>query len=195
MFCNTTRKRTLMTQIDLNSSSQPAREMTAARFLSRETAARYLWALIRLCLGWTFLWPFLDKTFGLGHETTAAHAWINGGSPSMGFLSGAAGPFAGIYQSIAGAGWVNWIFMIGLLGIAIALLLGIGMRIAAVSGAVLLILMWSASLPPSDDIFMDNHIIYALVLIGLAIVGAGNTFGFGRWWNQTSLVQRFPWLT
>lgn len=23
----------------------------------------------RLAMGWTFLWPFLDKTFGLGHET------------------------------------------------------------------------------------------------------------------------------
>jgi len=85
--------------------------------------------------------------------------------------------------------------MIGLLGIAVALLLGIGMRIAAVSGAVLLVLMWSASLPPQDDIFMDNHIIYALVLIGLALVAAGNTFGLGRWWTQTSLVRRFPWLT
>ena len=159
------------------------------------TAARYLWALTRLCLGWTFLWPFLDKTFGLGHETTSAHAWINGGSPSFGFLSGAPGPFAGFYQSIAGAGWVNWLFMIGLLGIAVALLLGIGMRIAAGGGAVLLILMWSASLPPQDDIFMDNHIIYALILIGLALVAAGNTFGLGRWWTQTSLVRRFPWLT
>ena len=78
-------------------------------------ATRYVWAITRLCLGWTFLWPFLDKTFGLGHETTSAHAWINGGSPSFGFLSGATGPFAGFYQSIAGAGWVNWLFMIGLL--------------------------------------------------------------------------------
>jgi thiosulfate dehydrogenase (quinone) large subunit len=158
-------------------------------------ATRYVWALTRLCLGWTFLWPFLDKTFGLGHETTAAHAWIHGGSPSLGFLSGATGPFAGFYQSIAGAGWVNWLFMIGLLGIAVALLLGVGMRIAAVAGAVLLVLMWSASLPPQDDIFMDNHLIYALVLIGLALVAAGNTFGLGRWWTQTSLVRRFPWLT
>jgi thiosulfate dehydrogenase [quinone] large subunit len=158
-------------------------------------ATRYVWAITRLCLGWTFLWPFLDKTFGLGHQTTSAHAWINGGSPSFGFLSGATGPFAGFYQSIAGAGWVNWLFMIGLLGIALALLLGIGMRIAAGGGAVLLVLMWSASLPPQDDIFMDNHIIYALVLIGLALVAAGNTFGLGRWWTQTSLVRRFPWLT
>ncbi len=158
-------------------------------------ATRYLWAITRLCMGWVFLWPFLDKTFGLGHETTTAHAWIHGGSPTQGFLSGSVGPFASFYQGIAGAGVVNWLFMIGLLGIAGALLLGIGVRIAAVSGAVMAILMWSASLPPQDDVFMDNHIIYALVLLGLALVGAGNTLGFGRWWTQGSLVRRFPWLT
>ena len=156
--------------------------------------APYLWALTRLSLAWIFLWPFFDKTFGLGHETTVAHAWIRGGNPSMGFLSGATGPFAGFYQSIAGAGIVNWLFMLGLLGIGVALLLGIGMRIASVSGAILLVLMWSASLPPQDDIFMDNHIIYALVLLGLLVVGAGNTLGFGRWWTQTNIVRRFPWL-
>ena len=83
----------------------------------------------------------------------------------MGFLSGAIGPFAGFYQASAGAGWVNWIFMIGLLAIAVALLLGIGMRIAAVAGAVLLVLMWSASLPPQDDIFMDNHLIWPVSAI------------------------------
>ena len=39
----------------------------------------YLFAVTRLSLGWVFLWPFLDKMFGLGHETPAAKAWINGG--------------------------------------------------------------------------------------------------------------------
>ena len=168
---------------------------TAASERVTTTTTRYVWALTRLALGWTFLWPFLDKLFGFGHETTSAHAWINGGSPSFGFLSGSVGPFASFYQSIAGAGLVNWLFMLGLLGIAVALLLGIGVRIAAVSGAILLVLMWSASLPPQDDLFMDNHLIYALALIGLALVGAGNTLGLGRWWTQTALVRRFPWLT
>jgi thiosulfate dehydrogenase [quinone] large subunit len=137
--------------MDMITTPTNVTEITAAQpttTTAEPTVARYVWALTRLCLSWTFLWPFLDKTFGLGHETTAAHAWIHGGSPSFGFLSGAVGPFAGIYQSIAGAGWVNWMFMIGLLGIAVALLLGIGMRIAAISGAVLLVRMWSASLPP-----------------------------------------------
>ena len=157
--------------------------------------ARYIWAITRLCLGWTFLWPFLDKTFGLGHETPSANAWIDGGSPTTGFLAGATGPFAGIYHSISGAGWADWGFMLGLVLIGVALLAGIGMRIAAVSGAVLLVLMWTASLPPANNLFMDDHIIYALVLLGLAVVGAGNTLGLGRRWTGTDLVQKHAWLT
>jgi thiosulfate dehydrogenase (quinone) large subunit len=161
---------------------------------TRDTAVRYLWAVTRLCMGWIFLWPFLDKMFGLGHGTKSANAWINGGNPTKGFLSGSIGPFSGVYHSIAGAGWVNWLFMVGLIAIAVALLLGIVMRLACAAGALLLLLMWSASLPPEDDVFMDNHIIYALLLIGLALVGAGNTLGIGRWWSRTKLVQRFTWL-
>ncbi len=169
-------------------------ESTTANLLPRATA-RYLWALTRLCLGWTFLWPFLDKLFGWGHETTSAKAWINGGSPTTGFLKGASGPFEGVYHSLAGSSWADWGFMLGLVCIGVALLLGVGMRIASVSGAVLLVLMWSASLPPANNIFMDDHIIYALVLLTLAVVGAGNTLGLGHWWTNTSLVRRHPWLT
>ena len=163
--------------------------------VTRETALRYVWAVTRLCMGWIFLWPFLDKTFGLGHGTQSADAWINGGSPTKGFLSGSEGPFSSFYHSIAGAGLVNWLFMLGLIAIAVMLVLGIGMRFACAAGALMVILMWSAVLPPEDDVFLDDHIIYALLLIGLALVGAGNTLGLGRWWTKTSLVQRFPWLT
>jgi thiosulfate dehydrogenase [quinone] large subunit len=160
-----------------------------------EGLARYLWAVTRLCLGWTFLWPFLDETFGLGHETPWSKAWLNGGSPTNGFLTGATGPFASVYHGFAGAGWADWGFMAGLLAIGTALLLGIGMRVAAISGAVLLVLMWCASLPPANNPFMDDHIIYAIVLLGLAAVGAGNTLGFGRQWTSTNLVRSHPWLT
>jgi thiosulfate dehydrogenase [quinone] large subunit len=146
-------------------------------------------------MGWIFLWPFLDKMFGLGHGTKSADAWISGGNPTKGFLSGSIGPFSSIYHSIAGAGLVNWLFMVGLIALAVTLLLGIGMRFAATAGGLMLVLMWSASLPPEDDVFLDNHIIYALLLVGLALVGAGNTLGLGRWWTKTRLVQRFPWLT
>jgi len=154
----------------------------------------YLWVAIRLCVGWTFLWPFMDKMFGLGHDSTSAQAWINGGNPSQGFLSGSIGPFSSFYHSIAGAGIVNVLFMVGPLGIGVALLLGVAMRPAAAAGAAMLVLMWSASLPPDQDIFMDNHIIYALLLVGLVVVGAGKTFGFGKRWEQISFIQRHRWL-
>ena len=50
---------------------------------TRTSAAfRYVTAALRLSLGWIFLWAFLDKMFGLGHETTSAQAWINGGHPT-----------------------------------------------------------------------------------------------------------------
>ena len=156
---------------------------------------RYLWVAIRLCMGWTFLWPFMDKMFGLGHDTPSAQSWLNGGNPSKGFLAGSIGPFSSIYHSIAGAGIVNVLFMVGLLGIALALLLGVAMKPAAAAGATLLVLMWSASLPPDQDIFMDNHIIYALLLVGLVFVGAGKTFGFGKQWELLPFIQRHRWLS
>lgn len=167
---------------------------SATRWLSRETAAKYVWAATRLSLGWIFLWPFLDKMFGLGHEVPSAEAWINGGSPTEGFLSGSVGPFSGMYHSMAGTPIVNVLFMAGLLFVAIGLLSGTFMRLACGAGALMVVLMWSASLPPENDVFMDDHIVFALVLVGLALVGAGKTFGFGSWWGNTKLVQANPWL-
>ncbi|SDC24983.1 thiosulfate dehydrogenase [quinone] large subunit [Sanguibacter gelidistatuariae] len=159
-------------------------------------ALRYVGALIRISLGWIFLWAFLDKLFGLGHDTASDAAWINGGHPTAGFLKGGtSGPLADFYQGLAGQAWVDWVFMIGLLGIGLALLLGIGMRLAAIAGAIMLVLMWSAVLPPANNPFMDDHLIYALVLVALALGNAGNTLGFGRQWQRTNLVQRWPILT
>ena len=160
------------------------------------TATRYLLAGIRLALGWIFLWAFLDKLFGLGHSTVAGNAWLNGGSPTAGFLGKAAtGPFTGFYHSIAGSVIADALFMVALLGIGVALLLGIGMRIAAGAGALLTVLMWTAVLPPASNPFMDDHLVYAAVLVVLALLGAGTTLGFGRRWAATPLVRRNTWLT
>jgi len=155
----------------------------------------YVAAAIRLSLGWVFLWAFLDKTFGLGHETAGKDAWINGGEPTRGFLQFAAkGPFAGIYKDIAGAGWADWLFMIGLLGIGVALIAGVAMRIAAAAGALLLVLMWTAVLPPENNLFMDDHLIYAMVLVLLALAGAGHTLGLGTAWERIPFVRKYPVL-
>ncbi|MEU6430738.1 hypothetical protein ABZ860_32990 [Microbispora sp. NPDC046973] len=108
--------------------------------------ARYAWAAARVAVGWVFLWAFLDKLFGWGFATSAAKAWINGGSPTTGFLEGTAGhAFGGLFTTLAGRPWVDWLLMTGLAGIGTALLLGVGMRIAAGAGGLLLLMMWAAT--------------------------------------------------
>ncbi|WP_406830707.1 hypothetical protein ABEG17_17170 [Pedococcus sp. KACC 23699] len=161
---------------------------------------------LRLSLGWIFLWAFLDKTFALGYSTGrdpktgvvdrfGDAAWIHGGSPTKGFLTfGTAGPLKDFYGSFAGAAWADWLFMIGLLGIGAALMLGIGMRVATVSGIAMLVMMWSAYLPPDNNPFMDDHLIYALTLGVLLGIGAGHHLGLGDAWNRLPVVRHHRWL-
>jgi thiosulfate dehydrogenase (quinone) large subunit len=144
---------------------------------------RRLLAAVRIALGFTFLWAFLDKLFGLGMATKPENAWLAGGSPTYGFLTfGTTGPLASLYKGLAGHPVIDALFMVGLLGLGMALLLGIGMKVAAVGGPLLMLLMWSASLPPANNPLIDDHIVYALMIPALALAGAGKTWGLGEWW-------------
>lgn len=154
-----------------------------------------LFAYLRFAMGWLFLWPFLDKLLGLGFSTKPIDAWILGGSPTTGFLKfGTSGPFAPFFQMLAGQVWVDWMFMLGLLLIGLSLLLGIGLRLAAYGGALLLGMMWISALPPVHNPFLDEHWIYVLVLLLLAEKDAGRFCGFAESWSQTDLVKRYPFL-
>jgi thiosulfate dehydrogenase [quinone] large subunit len=187
-------------------TARPADSAEPKPSSGRATALRAITAITRVSLGWVFLWAFLDKTFALGFgtgknpETGAVDyfgdaAWINGGSPTEGFLSfGTKGPLADFYQGIAGAAWADWLFMVGLFGIGTALILGIGMRAAAALGSLLLVMMWSAVLPTENNPFMDDHLIYALVLVWLAVAGAGKVFGLGKFWERIPIVARHGFL-
>ncbi len=163
-------------------------------------------AVLRIATGAVFLWAFLDKLFGLGYSTPAARAWINGGSPTKGFLSHVnVGPAQGFFANIAGAWWADWLFMLGLGGIGIAVILGVGIRIAAVAGTVMMLLMWLAEYPlarfssagdptGSTNPIVDYHIIYALALIAVAATAVGAVWGLSRRWAALPVVQRNPWL-
>ncbi|GAA4964612.1 thiosulfate dehydrogenase [quinone] large subunit [Nonomuraea thailandensis] len=157
----------------------------------RKNPVDHVWAAARIAIGWIFLWAFLDKTFGLGFATPAAKAWTNGGSPTTGFLKGTGEhALGGFFSALAGQAWVDWLFMTGLAGIGLALVLGIGTRIAAGAGTAMLLMMWAAELPLQTNPFMDDHIIYAIVLVGLALAGVGRTLGLGN----LPIVRRTPWL-
>ena len=129
----------------LRRQPSPPPDQPAPGKIITPSAAKFL-AVFRVVLGFEFLWAFLDKTFGLGYATPSAKAWINGGSPTKGFLSNVAvGPFEATFHSWAGTPWANWLFMLGLLGIGLALILGIGLRVAAVSGTLMMLGMWRRS--------------------------------------------------
>lgn len=163
-------------------------------------------AVLRISMGAVFLWAFLDKTFGLHYSTTPAHAWTHGGSPTKGFLSSVdVGPFRSAFHSMAGTWYADWLFMMGLLGIGVALVLGVTMRIAAASAAIMMAMMWFAEFPlaqhthagsasgSSNPIF-DYHFVYAVTVVVLALTYAGSMWGLGRIWARTPFVSRHSWL-
>ncbi|GAA4346472.1 hypothetical protein [Angustibacter luteus] len=188
-----------MTATTPSRHTMPDRDLVHPELVAAETprlkALRYVGAAIRISLGWIFLWAFVDKLFGLGHETASKAAWIHGGHPTEGFLKfAAAGPFKDFYHGFAGAAWADWLFMIGLAGLAIGLLSGVAIRVTAAAAAAMLVLMWTAVLPPENNLFLDDHIIYALVVVALALGNAGDTFGLGKAWGELAVVKDHGWL-
>ncbi|MEP6853285.1 MAG: DoxX family membrane protein [bacterium] len=168
------------------------------------TAARAL-AVLRIAIGFVFLWAFVDKTFGLRYSTTTAKAWINGGSPTKGFLSSVeVGPLQSTFHSLAGTHVANWLFMLGLLGIGVAFILGVALRFAALCGVILLAGMWLATWPfaqfdskgaptGSNNPIVDSHVLEALILIVAALTYAGTTWGLGRIWARLPFVANHRW--
>ncbi|HLD19250.1 MAG TPA: hypothetical protein VJB90_04540 [Candidatus Nanoarchaeia archaeon] len=159
------------------------------------TKEQIAWGLLRISLGLTFFWAFIDKLFGLGFATKQANAWLAGGSPTAGFLTNATkGPFKEIFAGLSGQAWVDWLFMIGLLCIGVSLIIGVGMKVAAWTGSLLMLLMYLALMPPANHPFIDDHIIYAIALMALMFSGANKHLGLGEQWTNCPLVKKFPLL-
>jgi len=166
----------------------------------------YIWAVTRISLGFIFLWAFVDKMFGLGFATCRAKdgavstfcdsAWAQGGSPTTGFLKfGTKGsPLESVFTNMAGNPIWDWLFMLGLLGIGTALVLGIGMKIATYAGALLMGFMYIALFQPKNNPLIDDHVIYALVLIGLNRTKEPQALSIKSWWTKQEIVKQFPIL-
>lgn len=102
---------------------------------------------------------FSDKLLGLGFATKSENAWLTDGSPTYGFLSFAAhSPLAAFYKGLAGNPLVDVLSMVGLLGLGLALLLGVGLRIVGIAGPLLMLLMGSARIPPENNPLVDEPI-------------------------------------
>ncbi len=156
---------------------------------------RYIWGALRIAMGWIFVWAFFDKLIGLGFATTADNAWIAGGSPTLGFLKFGTGIiFGDFFQSLAGSAIVDWLFMLGLLFVGVALIFGVGVKLAGYVGALIMFLMWLALLPLANNPIIDDHIIYLIILLGFTVVDSSNWLGFGKRWASTNLVKKYKFL-
>ena len=181
------------TQDLLEGNSPDASPDAISRPLS--TTAHQALGLLRIAFGLTFLWAFFDKLFGLGYSTKSGDSWLNGGSPTSGFLKfGAEGPLKSFYNGIGGNPWLDALFMASLLALGVALTFGIGMRLAGIGGAVLYLLMWTVALPPANNPILDEHVLGAITVAVLALTSSGNTWGMGKMWANSTLAKRFPIL-
>lgn len=199
-----TRTRTRRTSAPATKAPDNTVESSAQPIVA-SAAARRILAVLRFATGFIFLWAFLDKTFGLGFSTTPDRSWINGGSPTKGFLGSVdVGPFAGVAHAMAGTWWANWLFMLALLGVGVAVMAGIAMWPAAFAGALLVLMMWTAEFPlarftsagepsGSTNPLVDYHIVYGLTLLALAATSAGVTWGLSRYWNRLPYIRDHAW--
>ncbi|WP_082092102.1 hypothetical protein [Demequina pelophila] len=175
--------------------------------------SRFGWAMLsitRIALGFYFLWAFLDKFLGLGFSTcrTAAEdgsftidafcerAWINGGAITEGYLvygGNVNSPFNAFFVELGGQRWTDWPFMLGLLGVGLALILGIGTKVGAWAGTAMLLMMYATQMWPTTNPVLDDHIVMALAMLAIVYVElAHQSIGLGKWWR--GLVGEKSWL-
>jgi thiosulfate dehydrogenase (quinone) large subunit len=176
-------------------------------------------SLTRIAIGFYFLWAFFDKLLGLGRstcsikdeagwivgtdylcapnpETGAGGSWLKGGHVTEGYLvygGNPHSPFNDFFVSLGAQRWTDWIFMIGLLAIGAALMLGIGTKVAMFAGPAMLLFMYMTQMWPQTNPILDDHIIMSLAVIGVVLVELGHqSIGLGKPWRK--LVGEKSWL-
>jgi thiosulfate dehydrogenase [quinone] large subunit len=166
-------------------------------------------SLLRIAVGFIFLWAFFDKLLGLGFstcrttnddgtysiETMCDKAWVNGGHVTEGYLvygGNVNSPFHDFFVDLGGQRWTDWPFMIGLAGVGFALMFGIGTKIAMWAGTAMLAMMYMTQMLPSTNPFLDEHWIEALAIIAAVLLELGHqSIGLGSWWRK--MTPRLLW--
>lgn len=169
------------------------------RVFGRDTTAEYsytwvAYALVfmRVAMGWILFQGGIVKV--LDSEWTAA-----------GFLQFAipeGNPFLGLWQNFAGSPTIDFLVAWGLTLTGLGLIIGALVRWNALWGAVMMIFFWMASLhggltqgfPLEHGWFIDDHLLYAVLLFGLGAFGAGRILGFDAQLEKSDFVKRNSWL-
>jgi thiosulfate dehydrogenase [quinone] large subunit len=142
--------------------------------------------MLRLSMGWLMFYAGITKV--LNPTWTAAGYLMN------------AKTFAGLYAWFAQPTILpitNFMNEWGLTLLGVSLILGIGVRFSSVLGALLMLLYYFPVLEfpyVAHGFLVDEHIIYALVLVFFAAVRAGRIYGVDKVCENWPLCQKYPWL-
>ncbi|MBI5045331.1 MAG: hypothetical protein HZC02_05405 [Candidatus Levybacteria bacterium] len=154
-----------------------------------------LWNFLRLSIASIMLWAFFDKLLGLGFATMPDKSWIVGVSPTAGFLAFAPdGVFASFFHSLSGNGIVDILFMSGLLLVGLCLALGIGIRVACMSGSLMMFFIYLSLFPPENNPLIDEHIVYIIAFLLLAHRSTKQNFFLHNKWKKVAIVKQHPIL-
>jgi len=143
-------------------------------------------AALRIALGWLFFYAGITKVLD--------PAWS-----AKGYLLGAK-TFAGFYAWMASDGvlpLIDFVNKWGLTLLGVSLILGVAVRLFSLFGAGLMFLYW---LPVLDfpkvehGYLVDEHVIYALVLLFFAAVKAGRWYGLEERCAKLPFCARNPKL-
>ena len=74
------------------------------------------------------------------------------------------------------------------------MMLGIASKLATVGSVVMMALMFTLVLPPSDNPLVDYHIVYILATLVIYWFGGYSHLGLEDRWKGLSLVKRYPIL-
>lgn len=141
--------------------------------------------VLRTVIGWHFLYEAYYKIW--------SPAWGPSGPlprwTSAGYLRGASGPLAGLFQRLVEAGWTSWIdrsVKIGLLLIGLSLILGLFTRIGALAALFFLSLFYLLYLPltgvpqPGNEgtyLVVNKTLIEAAAVLVLLVFDTGAIAG------------------
>ena len=143
--------------------------------------------LLRISMGWLMFYAGITKV--LNSEWSAA-----------GYLKGAK-TFTGFFEWFASPAVLpvtNFVNEWGLTLLGVSLILGIAVRLSSLLGLVLMMLYYFPILdfpyPNPHSYVIDDHIIYALVLLLLASLRAGRFWGLEHWCSNLPICSKFPRL-
>ncbi len=143
----------------------------------------------RVVIGIIFLWAGLEKILGGGLGTWSAAGFLQfatGGTLGWPFVTGEVAegtifnPTHDFWVALAGNDGamtvINYLVPLGQVAIGTCLIVGLFTRFAATMGTLMMLFFFVAAWDFQFGI-VNQHLTYAVMTFGLAVLGAGNYYG------------------